>query len=113
MSVKLIIIFGLLHIHVCRAGVIISPEITTPLPTPIPDPESLRGGCEYDGDYYEPGIIQKSLQGSCELLVTCEEGGGVLISDSDGCIQDTVNDISTPDPEVKGESLVSPTTVQM
>jgi hypothetical protein len=86
MSSNLIITFCL--VHICKAGILNSPEVKTPLPTPIPDPESLRGGCEYDGDYYEPGVIHKEVFGACESVITCEEGGGVIVSDSAGCFYD-------------------------
>lgn len=64
----------------CNAGVLppkiilgsISPSVSTPLPS---------GKCEYNGKYYDPGVIKKEKNGDCVSDITCMEGGVISIGD--------------------------------
>ncbi|XP_061188409.1 uncharacterized protein LOC133196556 [Saccostrea echinata] len=97
MSPKLIRIFCVLHI--CNVTAI---PIERSITTSTPDPKALqRDGCEYDGKHYEPGVIRKDKHGSCESVLICEEGGGVAVSDSSGCIEGRFDEITTIEPEIK------------
>lgn len=47
-------------------------------PVPITPPS---GKCEYNGKYYDPGVIEKEKNGDCVSDVTCLEGGVISIGD--------------------------------
>lgn len=68
----------------CNAGVlppkIILGSISPSVPTPLPS-----GKCEYNGKYYDPGVIKKEKNGDCVSDITCMEGGVISIGDSSGC----------------------------
>lgn len=68
----------------CNAGVlppkIDQSSVSPPIPTPL-----RSGKCEYNGKYYEPGLITIDKDGDCVSDVTCMEGGVISIGDSSGC----------------------------
>lgn len=68
----------------CNAGVlppkIDQSSVSPPIPTPL-----RSGKCEYNGKYYEPGLITINKDGDCVSDVTCMEGGVISIGDSSGC----------------------------
>lgn len=45
----------------------------------------LLGKCEYNGKYYDFGVIEKEKNGDCVFDVICMEGGVILIGDLFGC----------------------------
>lgn len=68
----------------CNAAVL-PPKIdesSVSQPVPITPPS---GKCEYNGKYYDPGVIEKEKNGDCVSDITCMEGGVISIGDSSGC----------------------------
>lgn len=64
----------------CNAAVL-PPKIdesSVSQPVPIPPPS---GKCEYNGKYYDPGVIEKEKNGDCVSDVTCMEGGVISVGD--------------------------------
>lgn len=83
-SFVLLLTIAALSASFCHGAVLLSGLNYSPHP-PRYDP---KGGCEYLGKYYEPGVISEDKDGDCQTVVTCMEGGGVMVGDSVGCMGD-------------------------
>lgn len=64
----------------CNAAVLPSKIILSSVSPPVPTPPP-SGKCEYNGKYYDPGVIEKEKNGDCVSDVTCMESGVISIGD--------------------------------